>query len=251
MKSHAHPVLFFALVSVLALGACGRSAEPTKVIVATDATYPPFESVDEGTNEIVGFDVDLIKAIGAKENLDIQLEIVTWDLLLEGMAQCKYQAAISAMTINEERKKDFNFTDPYFAAGQVVTVRSDDTDITGKDALSGKTIGVQAGTTGDLEAQKIEGAKVEAYEQIGPAFDDLLNGQIDAIIADNLTALDYVGTNAGKLRIAGDVFTDEFYGIAVCKTNTELLTRLNSGLAKVKAEGLIDQLFKKWIEGKE
>ena len=250
MKRQFSVVLFVLLIAALALSACGGGAS-TKVRVATDATWPPFESVDEATKEIVGFDADLIKAIAEKENLEIELLNVSWDPLLAGMAQCQYDAAISAMTITEERKQSFNFSDPYFAAGQVVTVRNDNTDITGKDALSGKTIGVQLGTTGDIEAQNIAGAEVKNYDDIGLAFQDLLNGQIDAVIADNPLALGYIGQNAGKLKTAGDVFTDEFYGIAVCKTNTDLLAKLNSGLAKVKADGVIDQLSKKWIEGQE
>jgi polar amino acid transport system substrate-binding protein len=248
MKRQFSVVLFVLLIAALALSACGGAA-PATVRIATDATWPPFESVDEATKEIVGFDADLIKAIAEKENLNIELVNVSWDPLLAGMAQCQYDAAISAMTITEERKASFNFSDPYFAAGQVLTVRSDNTDITGKDTLTGKTIGVQLGTTGDFEAQKITGAVAKNYDDIGLAFQDLLNGQIDAVIADNPLALGYIGQNAGKLKTAGEVFTDEFYGIAVCKTNTDLLAKLNSGLAKVKADGVIDQLSKKWIEG--
>jgi polar amino acid transport system substrate-binding protein len=251
MKRHLSIILIILVIAAFALSACGGAKAPAKIRVAMDATWPPFESVDETTKQIVGFDPDLIKAIAEKENLDIELVNVSWDPLLAGMAQCQYDAAISAMTITDERKQSFNFTDPYFAAGQVVTVRNDDTSITGKDSLSGKKVGVQLGTTGDIEAQKIAGAEVKNYDDIGLAFQDLLNGQVDAVIADNPLALGYIGKNAGKLKTAGDVFTDEFYGIAVCKTNTDLLAKLNSGLAKVKSEGTIDKLSKKWIEGQE
>ena len=159
MKSKLYLTVLILLAALLALSACGSKA-PTKVVVAMDATYPPFEELDAGTNQIVGFDVDLIKAIAEKENLELELVDVRWDALLEGMGKCQYDAAISAMTINEERKKSFNFTDPYFAAGQVVTVQSSNTEITGKDALAGKKIGVQQTTMGEIEAQKIPNAVV-------------------------------------------------------------------------------------------
>lgn len=239
-------VMMVLLIASLLLGACSTSGGE-KVTVAMDATWPPFEYVDEQSKELVGFDVDLIKAIAEKEGLEVELVNVSWDPLLAGMAQCQYDAAISAMTITEERKENFNFSEPYFAAGQVVTVQLDNSDITGKDSLSGKTVGAQLGTTGAIEAESMEGVTLKSYDDISLAFQDLMNGQIDAVIADNPLALGYVGQNPDKLKVVGDVFTDEYYGIAVCKTNTELLAKLNSGLQKVQAEGLIDELVTKWI----
>ena len=243
-------IVWFALLGMmilsLVLSGCGGSK--TKVTVAMDATWPPFESVSESTKEIEGFDVDLIKAIAAKEGFEIEIKNVTWDPLLAGMATCQYDIAVSAMTITEERKKQFNFSDPYFAAGQIVTVRIDEAAIAGKNDLVGKAIGTQLETTGDIEAKKIEGATVKAYDDIGLAFQDLMNGQVDAVIADNPLALQYVGQNADKLKVVGDVFTDEYYGIAVCKDKTDLLDKINKGLAAVKDEGQIDTLIKKWID---
>lgn len=249
MRRPVYVFFIVALVAVLLLAACAQQPAKQKVRVATDATWPPFESVDEATKQIVGFDIDLMNAIAAKAGLEVEYNNVPWDSLLAGMAQCQYDVAISAMTITPERAEKFAFSDPYFAAGQIVTVRIDNTDIKSKDDLVGKVVGVQLGTTGDIEAQKIAGATVKTYDDIGLAFQDLMNGQIDAVIADNPLALGYVGQNPGKLKTVGEVFTDEFYGIAVCKTNTELLAKINKALAQVKAEGLIEELTKKWISG--
>lgn len=248
MKRLSLQLFVLLLLSSLILGACG-GAQKTKIVVATDATWPPFETVDEASKQIVGFDIDLMNAIAKEAGFEVEYSNVPWDSLLAGMAQCQYDAAISAMTITEERAKQFAFSDPYFAAGQIVTVRADNTDITGKDTLAGKTIGVQLGTTGDIEAQKITGATVKNYDDIGLAFQDLMNGQIDAVIADNPLALGYVGQNPDKLKTVGEVFTDEFYGIAVCKDKTDLVAQINKGLAAVKAQGLIEQLTQKWIVG--
>ena len=245
MKRITWFVLSVLMIGSLLLTGCGKKT--TKVRVATDATWPPFESVNEQTKAIEGFDIDLMNAIAAKQGLDIEYINVAFDPLLAGMATCQYDASISAMTITEERKKNFAFSDSYFAAGQVVTIRIDDTSITGKDSLAGKTVGAQLGTTGEIEAKNISGVTVKSYDDIGLAFQDLMNGQIDAVIADNPLALGYVGKNAGKIKTVGEVFTDEYYGIAVCKDNTDLLAKLNAGLAAVKSEGLIDKLTEKWI----
>jgi polar amino acid transport system substrate-binding protein len=258
MKRVSVYTLFTLLIASLLLAACAGPAqapqqaqpgqpERMKVRVATDATWFPFEFVDEQTQEIVGFDIDLIKAIAEKENLDIELLNVSWDPLLAGMAQCQYDASISAMTITEERKQSFLFSDPYFAAGQQVVVRADNTNISGVDDLVGKTAGAQLGTTGAIELETMEGVTLRAYDEIGLAFQDLMNGQIDAVVADDALAQGFIGRNPTRLKSAGESFTAEYYGIAVCKTNTALVERLNRGLAALEAEGYIDQLVEKWL----
>jgi len=242
----------FALVSLLvlsalALSACGGGTQ--KVQVATDATWPPFEMIDESTKEIVGFDIDLMKAVAEAGGFEVEFINVGWDPLLAGVAQCQYDAAISAMTITEERAQTMGFSNPYFAAGQVVTVRADEAAIAGKDDLGGKIVGAQIGTTGAFEVEKISGATLKTYDTVDLAYQDLMNGQIDAVIADNPLAIGYVAQNADKLKTVGEVFTDENYGVAVCKTNTELLAMINEGLAEVQATDLVAELTAKWLAG--
>ena len=235
------------ILAVFSLMLPGCAQEAKKVVIATDATWPPFESVNEQTKEIEGFDIDLMKAIAEKADLEIEFMNVAWDPLLAGIAQCQYDAAISAMTITEERKKQFLFSDPYFEAGQIVTVRVDNTDIKSKNDLSGKVAGAQIGTTGSFEIEKVQGATLKTYDDIGLAYQDLMNGQIDAVVADNPLALGYAGEYPDKIKTVGEVFTDENYGIAVCKTKTELLEKINAGLKAVKDEGLIEQFADKWL----
>jgi polar amino acid transport system substrate-binding protein len=240
-------VLSCMLLAAIALSACGGGAAAAKVTVATDATWPPFEIVDESTKAITGFDIDLFKAIAAKEGLELEFVNVGFDPLLAGIAQCQYDAAISAITITEERKQEMLFSDPYFAAGQLVSVGASNTDILGKDNLGGKVVGAQIGTTGAIEVEAMSDVTLKTYDDIGLAFQDLMNGQVDAVVADSPTALGYVAQNPDKLKTVGEVFTDEAYGIAVCKDKPELVETINAGLAAVKSEGLIDQLTTKWI----
>ncbi len=248
MKRQKTLTILFVLLLSLSLAACSSTAGATKVRVATDATWPPFEMVDEASKEIIGFDIDLLKAVAEKGGFEVEFINVGFDPLLAGISQCQYDAAISAITITEERAQTMGFSDPYFAAGQVVTVRFDNTEIMGKDGLSGKVVGAQIGTTGAIALGEMAGVTLKTYDDVGLAFQDLMNGQIDAVVADNPLALGYVGQNPDQLKTVGEVFTDENYGIAVCKTNTELIEKINKGLAAVKAEGLVDQLTEKWIE---
>ena len=239
-------LLISLLIVSMTLTSCTQTT--TKIRVATDATWPPFESVNEQTKEIEGFDIDLFKAIAEKANIEVEFINVAWDPLLAGMAQGTYDAAISSISILPERQAVMLFSDPYFAAGQLVAVRIDNTTITGKSSLSGKTVGVQLGTTGNIEINNITGATARPYDDIGLAFQDLMNGQIDAVVADNPLVLSYVGKNSTKLKTVGEVFSAENYGIAVAKGKEDLLKKINIALKQVKAEGIIETLSQKWLE---
>lgn len=220
---------------------------PVKYRIATDATFPPFETVDETTKQLVGFDIDLMNAIAEKAGFQVEWVNIGFDPMLAGVAECQYDGAIAAITITGERIEKMGFSDSYINAGQIVSINTSNTTIASKDDLKGKTIGAQIGTTGAMEAEAIADAKLKTYDSYDLAFLDLMNGQIDAVIADYPTALGFVGKNADKLKVVGDVFTDESYGVAVCKTNTDLLAKINEGLKAVKSAGLIDQLAQKWL----
>jgi polar amino acid transport system substrate-binding protein len=242
--------LYILVVLLLvALTVTGCASKTDKITVVMDATWPPFEYVDETSKELAGFDVDLMKAIAEKEGLEIELQNVGFDSLLAGLSKCQYDAAISAITITEERKETIAFSDPYFEAGQIVAVRVDNTDITGKDSLVGKVVGAQLGTTGAIELEKMAGVTLKTYDDISLVYQDVMNGQIDAAVADNPLAIEYVGKNPDRLKTVGDVFTDENYGIAVCKTKPELVEKFNRGLKALMDDGTVDQLAIKWIAG--
>jgi polar amino acid transport system substrate-binding protein len=238
-------VVSILLITAVLLSACTSSAT-TKVRVASDATWPPFEMVDEATKELTGFDIEMMSAIAKETGLDIEFVNVGFDPLLAGMAQCQYDAAISALTITPERQASMLFSDPYLNAGQIVTVQIDNSTITSKDDLSGKTVGAQIGTTGAMEVEAISGATLTTFDTVDLAYMALQNGQIDAVVADSPTAAGFVAANADKLKMVGSVFTDENYGIAVCKTNTDLLAKINEGLAAIKANGTFDALLDKY-----
>jgi polar amino acid transport system substrate-binding protein len=238
--------LSLLMVASMLMTAC-TAAGPKKVRVVTDATWPPFEILDEKTKEIQGLDIDIMKAIAADQGLDVEFINVPFDSALAGLAQCQYDAGISSITITDERKKTMAFSDPYFVAGQIITVNAANTAINSVDDLKGKKIGAQIGTTGAIEANKIQGAQFTGYDTIDPAFLAVMTNQIDAVIADNPLAIGYVAKNSAKLKTVGKVFTDENYGIAVCPKNADLLARINKGLANVKAAGKIDEITKTWM----
>lgn len=237
-------LILIAILAVSMLASCAKKSDA--LVVATDAAFPPFEYLDEETKEIVGFDVDLMNAIAEKADLDIVYQNVAWDPLLAGMAECQYDMAISGMTITEERAEQFSFSDPYINAGQIVAVEMDNDTINGPDDLVGTTVGAQLGTTGAMEAEAIADTTVKLYDTYELAFLDLVNGQVDAVVADYPTALAFVNKNTDTLKLVGEVFTDENYGIAFCKGDTELISKVNEALAELQDEGYIEELVDKW-----
>ncbi|NPV56814.1 MAG: basic amino acid ABC transporter substrate-binding protein [Anaerolineae bacterium] len=258
MKKNTLYILVISLVITSFVAACAPQATPVpegemppaemmKIKVATDATFPPFEIVDEATKELTGFDVELMNAIAAEAGFEVEWVNIGFDPMLAGLAECQYDAAIAAITITPERQEVMLFSDPYINAGQIVTIKSDNAAISGKDDLAGKTVGAQLGTTGAIEAEAIEGVTLKTYDSYDLAFLDLANGQIDAVIADYPTALGFVGQSPDQIKVVGEVFTNESYGIAVCKTNTELLAKMNEGLKAVKDAGVISELEQKWL----
>ncbi len=244
-------LLWLLLVGIIVVGllltGCGGDGGDTGAIsVATDATWPPFEYIDTETREIVGFDIDLFDAIAERAGLEVEYVNVEWDALLAGMAQGTYDAAISSITIRPDRQEQMNFSIPYYVAGQIIVTLTSNTDITGPETLSGKSVGVQSGTTGDYEAQEIPGVTVVGYDEIGLAFVAMMAGQIDAVICDTPVAYGYVD-KYDILMTVGEVLTTEEYGIAVPKGKEDLLDQIDDALQELLDEGIIEQLAQEWL----
>jgi len=220
------------------------------IVVATDATWPPMEFVDEKTKEIVGFDVDLMNAIARAGGFTVEFKNTAWDGIFAGLAADKYDAVMSSVTITDERKKQMDFSKPYINAGQVLVVQKSLKGVSKLSDMDGMTVGAQIGTTGSFEVEKVKGITLKTYDEIGLAFEDLVNGRLQGVVADTPVAADFALQNEtykGKLKIVGDPFTEERYGIAVRKGNSEVLNAINAGLDKVLGTATYKKIEKKWL----
>jgi polar amino acid transport system substrate-binding protein len=242
---------FFTLSLFCIFSACKKeqSTGAKKFLVATDATWPPMEYVDEEKN-IVGFDIDILNAIAKEGGFEVEFINQAWDGIFAGLDAGKYEAIISSITITEERKKTMDFSLPYVNVGQILVVKKDN-NLTKLAEFEGKKVGAQISTTGALEVRKNNKISAKEYDEIGLAIEDLANGRIDAVVCDNPTAANYVLQNQKYkpiLKMAGDIFTTEHYGIAVKKGNTEVLELLNIGIKNVKEKGIDKELEIKWLK---
>jgi polar amino acid transport system substrate-binding protein len=231
---------------VATVGACRTTGE---LVVGTDAAYPPFENTNTTTNEIEGFDIDLLDAIGAKAGFTPRYVNAPFDTIFTNLAASQFDMVISASTITEERSKTVTFSNPYFAAGQVIVVReADAATIKSPDDLAGKTVGVQLGTTGAEAAKQIRDVTTREYDTTPLAMQALANQDVDAVVADNVTALTII-LNSPQLNlvVTGDPFTVEYYGIAIRQECTALVDAVNRGLAEVIADGTYEQIYRKYL----
>jgi glutamine transport system substrate-binding protein len=227
-------------------GASGSAAKTLKV--ATDAAYAPFESMDKG--KIVGFDVDLVNAVAKEAGYKANVVNVGWDPLFVEVKDKKSDLAVSAITITDERKQTYDFSDPYYLSTNEILV-PENSNIASADDLKGKTIAVQNATTGQEVAESILGknsSSVKKFENNNLAIMELLNGGADAVIADNGVVDTYVKNNPDKKLkiIKDDSFPKEFYGLMFPK-GSSLKADFDKGIKKVIDNGTYSKIYKKWF----
>ncbi len=246
-------VLIMLVIGLLFMVGCSNTEQTTleqvkednTLVVGMSADYKPFEFQDKDGN-IIGFDIDILKAITEKLGVELELVNTGFDGLIPGLNSKKYDIIMSAMTITEKRKEAVNFSAPYFDASQVVAVKAENDEITGVADLNDKIIGVQLGTTGDLEASKLDSLKeIKRFDVIPEAFIALKNGQIDAIVNDLPVTKAYVDENP-DVKIVGEALTVEQYGIAFRKDDQKLLAEINQALAGIKTDGTYQEVYNKW-----
>jgi polar amino acid transport system substrate-binding protein len=257
------------LVAGLLLSACGKKAEapaaasapvaaasapapaPAKVyVVGTDAAYAPFES-ENMQKEIVGFDIDVVKAVAQKAGIEVKFVNTPWEGIFNTLQQGDRDLLVSAITINEERKQTMDFSNPYFDAHQLIAVKGN-SKVAKFDDIKKLKVGVQTGTTGDEVITKLQGknsANIKRFESTPLALKELEAGGVDAVVADNGVVINYVANNANaKFKTVSDkAFQPEQYGIAVKKGNADLLAKINKGLADIKADGTYDKIYAQYF----
>lgn len=254
-----------ALVLSVAVGlvgaGCGSTNEPSNndnssadkekvYVVGTDAAYPPFEKME--ADGITGFDIDVINAVAEAAGFKVKVEHTGWEPLFDGIEKGTVDLGISAITITDKRKEDYDFSEPYFEAKQLILVK-EDASVTKLSDLKGMNIGVQGATTGEEVVKKAFGETYEgikSYDDTPSAVDDFFNGRVDAVVADNGVLSHYVKEtgNTGYKLVDDNSFEKEYYGIMVKKGNTELLELINKGLKEIKDNGKLDEIYNKYFK---
>jgi len=236
------------------LPACGpEGTVPEKITVATDATMVPMSFMnDQGA--IDGFDRALMEAVAQEAGLELEMVNVEWAGLLGGLITGKYDAAISSITILKERREKVAFSTPYLKSGLSIVVRKETQGISSLDDLmrENKMVGAQRGTTAYFYLKDHPAIQSMGYESHGHAVQDLINGELDAVVGESTGTLYYKNKDKpvfAKIKMVGEILTDEYYGIAIRKDNPALVKALDKALQTLLANGTVAKLHQQWDLG--
>ncbi len=240
------------VLALLGLLLCASPALAKKTYInGIDPNYPPFAYVDEKTGQPAGFDVDSLNWIAKKLNITIEHKPMAWDGIIPSLLAKQIDMIGSGMSITDKRRKQVDFSDPYWQVSRVFLVPAN-SSLTPKDILSKPIkLGVQRGTS---EAEAIRTEKKEkgypfeirAYDSCPLAVEDLLNGRIEAALMDSLPANDAI-SKGRAVKIAGTHGVPDDFGVAVRKGDTDLIKLINEGYKLLKADPYWKELQNKYL----
>ena len=233
----------------LALAAGSAPAQTRPLVVGSSATYPPF-AYETPAKEIVGFDVDIIKAIAQKTGLTLKIVNTPFTGVFASLNNGDLDLIISGVTINDRRKQSYDFTAPYFEARQLIAVHKNSTVKSLQD-LTGKKVAVVTGSTGDDVASRAFGktsANIRRFDTTPLIIAELAGYGVDAAIGDNGVIAYRVAEQKDLKTVDDPTFPKEYFGIVVKQGNAALRKTLNTGLAAVQADGSYAAIYRKWFK---
>ena len=260
-----HRALIFtvatAAAAALLVGCAGGTAAPSSsapadefglvtpgtLTVATEGTYRPFTYHEDGSGDLVGYDVEIIEAVADKLGLEVAFEETQWDAIFAGLDAGRFDLIANQVSINAEREEKYLFSEPYTVSPGVIVVKEDNDSISSFDDLDGKTT-AQSLTSNWYTLAQDSGATVEAVEGWAQAVALLEQGRVDATINDNLTYLDYETTNGPTgLKIAAETDDPALNAFALPKDKEELVEAIDEALAELREEGVIAEISEKYF----
>lgn len=239
--------------SLLGQAVAGEQLQTIKdkgvINVGLEGTYPPFSFVDEN-GKLTGFEVELSEALAKELGVKAKVQPTKWDGILAALESKRLDVVVNQVTISDERKKKYDFSEPYTVSGiqaLILKKKAADLNINAAADLAGKKVGVGLGTNYEQWVkQAVPQADVRTYEDDPSKFADLRNGRIDAILIDRLAALEYA-QKAKDTELAGAAFSRLESGVALRKGEPELLEAINKAIDKLRADGTLGKLSEKYF----
>lgn len=218
--------------------------EGQRIVVGTDATYPPFETIENG--KVVGFDVEVTSAICELINCVLEFQPTGWDGIFPALAAGEFDMVASGVTITAERDEIVDFSEPYFTVSQAIALRPEHDGLSLEELIEGDfTFGAQIGTTNAKLAEDFVGRqRVQLYNDFNAAILALINGDVDVVIIDDTPANAFEQEYAGEVTVGLRNVTGEepeYLGFAF-QEGAELIDAFNAGLAVLKENGQLEAL---------
>lgn len=265
--SHRLSVLGAAAAVTLALAGCSsstpasgggasESGAPTTLqeiqdsgvlTVGTEGTYKPFSYHDDGSGELTGYDVEVITAVAEKMGVEADFQETQWDAIFAGLEAGRFDVIANQVSITDERKASYDFSEPYTVSSGVIVTAADTTDISSFEDLDGKTT-AQSLTSNWFKLATESGANVEPVEGWAQSITLLEQGRVDATVNDELTYLDYQKTNNNEgIKVAATTEESSQSAVAVRKGDTELVDAINAALGELRADGTLAEISEEYF----
>jgi len=249
--------IFLLFCVTLFFGCAKDNVSPTLekgvLSVGVEIGYPPMEyyGVD---GELLGFDIDLVKALAEKLELSVVFFDTAWDGILAGLDANRYDIAVN-VTVLPEREKNYNFTKPYINSFMtIVTRKGSQVRINKIEDITGVNAAFQGNTTAQYFSERLNDQGIRftsfSYDKIINCFNDLKLGRVDLVIVDNIVAFFYTGMENSGLQVAWaepDDSSDELIGICLKKGNDRLTGMINKALDELNAEGVVGEISRKYF----
>lgn len=214
--------------------------------VGTEGTYAPYTYHDPETDELTGYDIDVITAVADELGVEPEFAETQWDAIFAGLEAERYDIVANQVAITEERQQKYDMSTPYTVSTGVVVTRADDTEITSIEDVEGRTAAQSATSNWNALATEA-GAQVEAVEGLTQSIALLKQGRIDLTFNDNLAVLDYLNTSGDtEIKIAFETGDSTSQGLAMRK-DSGLLEAVDGALADLRADGTLAEISQKWF----
>lgn len=260
MKKRLALLIIALMVSAVMLAGCAGGGSSTEsedpladgvLKIGVDDTYLPMEFRDDN-NELIGFDIDLAKALAEDLAVEVEFETVAWDGIFNGLNSKQYDAIISSTSITPERQEGFNQSIPYITNGIVIVSRKDADQVKTFEALEGKTVGVQLATTADEGAQSLKtstgtNVEIKQYDGMLDAFTALKGKQVDNIMTDIGVAMYYVAQDPDIFTVSSEVLTNEPIAVTMRKGEDGFTEKVDATIKKLREEGKLKDISTKWF----
>ncbi|GAA5345085.1 transporter substrate-binding domain-containing protein [Planifilum fimeticola] len=220
--------------------------ERGEIRIGTEGTYKPFSFRDEKTNELTGYDVDVAREVAKRLGVKASFVETPWDAMMTGLKTGRFDTVANQVGITEERKKTFDFSDPYTISYAQIVVHEDNDTIKGIEDLKGKRAG-QTPTSNYGKMAKEAGAEIVAYEDMMSSMRDLAAKRVDASINDRLAIAEMMKAVDLPLKTVGEPFEKSEMAFPVPKGNEDLVREINKALEAMRRDGTLSKISRKWF----
>ncbi len=258
MKRHlvlAATLAFFACALAGAQAAKLPDLKGRTIIAVTENAYMPLNFIDPKSGKAMGWEYDCVNEIARRLNAKIVWKVTAWDTMIQAVRDGQFDVGMDGITINDERKKQVDFSVPYMVSQQFMLVRAGEKRFSGAKEFGANPkllIGSQAGTTNFYVAvyEVLDGneqnPRIKLFETFGAAVQALIAGDVDAVLMDAASGKGYVGANPGKLKVLGEALGTEEFGF-IFKPGSDLVKPFNAAIEAMRKDGTLERLNTKWF----